>query len=299
MTESHHPRYLGYMRVSTDDQKNSLEIQREKYANFLRAKGVEAYSVGILQDEDVSGSTHLLSRENGQWILHYLTRGDFLVVASLDRAFRSAADCEKTLDQLKIAGISLVVLDIGLDCGTPEGQLMAGVMSCFARFERQTIHKRVTSGRFAARRRQDFPVGPMLFGWKKDRRGTIIPNTQERELAAWIAMLVRNGATCNTVFATRDRIAERFGLPTWNCIRWGAVMAAFHLMDWPRLSKAEIISAFPEWGFSQWKFVYKCTKDPEYREQCKRDLEALRSRILDGSVVFWKGKFVQPTGVFT
>jgi DNA invertase Pin-like site-specific DNA recombinase len=57
-----------------------------------------------------------------------------------------------TLQDLNAWGISLVTLSgISLDLNTPQGKLMAAILSAIAEFERDLIRERVKSGIAAAR----------------------------------------------------------------------------------------------------------------------------------------------------
>jgi DNA invertase Pin-like site-specific DNA recombinase len=63
----------------------------------------------------VSGSTPLAERPEGQRLLATVGKGDVIVVAKLDRAFRSAADALATLEELKDQGVGLHMIDLGGD----------------------------------------------------------------------------------------------------------------------------------------------------------------------------------------
>jgi putative DNA-invertase from lambdoid prophage Rac len=75
-----------------------------------------------------------------------------VLVTEASRWSRSTIDLLGTLQSLNGWGVSLVAMSgIGLDLGTPQGKLMAAVISAIAEFERDLIRQRVKSGMAAAR----------------------------------------------------------------------------------------------------------------------------------------------------
>jgi DNA invertase Pin-like site-specific DNA recombinase len=75
-----------------------------------------------------------------------------VLVTEASRWSRSTIDLLGTLQDLNAWGISLVTLSgISLDLNTPQGKLMAAILSAIAEFERDLIRERVKSGIAAAR----------------------------------------------------------------------------------------------------------------------------------------------------
>jgi hypothetical protein len=72
-----------------------------------------------------------LERPGLQHVLERFERGEAncLVVAELRRLSRSAVELGGLLDRLGRAGVRLLVLDVGIDTGTEDGQLAAGVLT--------------------------------------------------------------------------------------------------------------------------------------------------------------------------
>ena len=66
-------------------------------------------------EEGVSGSTPLADRPEGRRLLAAISKGDVVVIAKLDRGFRSAADALTVLEELKAQGVSLHIIDLGGD----------------------------------------------------------------------------------------------------------------------------------------------------------------------------------------
>jgi DNA invertase Pin-like site-specific DNA recombinase len=92
-----------------------------------------------------------------------------LVVARLDRLSRSVLDFTGLVKCAQDAGWRIVVLDLGLDMTTPQGELAANIFAAFARFERKLISAR-TKEALAVKRRQG----------RLGRPATLPPNVQKR-----------------------------------------------------------------------------------------------------------------------
>jgi hypothetical protein len=85
-------RVFGYSRVSTAEQADegvSLAAQQQ-IAGYVMMKGWTVAEHFV--ERGVSGSLPLADRPEGQRLLATVGKGDVVVVAKLDRAFRSAAD---------------------------------------------------------------------------------------------------------------------------------------------------------------------------------------------------------------
>ena len=125
---------IGYARVSSAGQ--SLDVQLEKLAI---AGCTRVYK------EKRSGR-QAETRPELQAALGYMREGDALVVSRLDRMARSVLDLAKISDLLVKKGVSLRVLDQGLDTSTSEGKLMFNLLGAFAEFEADIRAERQRDG---------------------------------------------------------------------------------------------------------------------------------------------------------
>jgi DNA invertase Pin-like site-specific DNA recombinase len=125
---------IGYARVSSAGQ--SLDVQLEKLA---KAGCTRVYK------EKRSGR-QAETRPELQAALGYVREGDVLVVSRLDRVARSVLDLAKIADLLNKKGVSLRVLDQGLDTSTSEGKLMFNLLGAFAEFEADIRAERQRDG---------------------------------------------------------------------------------------------------------------------------------------------------------
>src|SRR5207249_4842995 len=118
---------LGYVRVSTDEQADrglGLEAQRQRVRAYCEMKGLQLAEV--FEDPGVSGGKVLGSRLAGNRLLAEARRSrSVVVVARLDRLFRSVADAAQTIADFERRGIQLVAIAEGFDTTNPYGRAMA------------------------------------------------------------------------------------------------------------------------------------------------------------------------------
>lgn len=178
----------GYVRVSTDDQQNSVANQQELIKDYARKAGMIAC---ICVDEDVTGKSPLRNRPQGRLLWDGLSPGDAVVFAKHDRAFRSLRDAADTVHTWQERGVRAVFLNLGLDLGRPEGRLFFHQLASFAEFERELISQRVRDC-FAYLKANNRCHGNRPFGWTRDRPGKgayLIPLESERELGRRVCEL--------------------------------------------------------------------------------------------------------------
>lgn len=135
---------VGYMRVSTDGDRQVLDLQRDA----LIAAGVDERH---LFEDRASGSR--TNRAGLAKALAFAKSGDCLVVWKLDRFGRSLPHLLATVTGLKERGIAFRSLTEQMDTTTPQGELLFHVFGALAQFERSLTQERVRAGLAAARRR--------------------------------------------------------------------------------------------------------------------------------------------------
>ena len=142
--------FVGYARVSTKRQGDSLENQRET---------LERYGCVKVYTDTISGAKS--ARPGLDAALEYVRDGDVLVVTRLDRLGRTALDTLRTINDLDERGIPVIMLDPALDTRTKEGKLMVTIMSGLAEWERDLLIERTKEGMAHARSQGRVP-GPKL-----------------------------------------------------------------------------------------------------------------------------------------
>ena len=107
-------RVFGYSRVSTAEQADegaSLDVQQQQIMGYCLMKGYALAEHFV--ERGVSGSIPLADRPEEQAPVGTIGKGDIVVSAKLDRAFRSAADALAVLEELKDQGVDLHLIDLG------------------------------------------------------------------------------------------------------------------------------------------------------------------------------------------
>ena len=125
---------VGYARVSSVGQ--SLDVQLDKLTKAGCSKVFKEKRSG----RQAENRPELLA------CLEFVREGDVLVISRLDRMARSVLDLAKISDRLKQKGVSLKVLDQGLDTTTSEGRLMFSLLGAFAEFEADIRMERQRDG---------------------------------------------------------------------------------------------------------------------------------------------------------
>ena len=111
---------IGYIRVSSEEQADSglgLEAQRQRIAAYCTMKGLRL--AAVFEDPGVSAGKPLANRPAGSRLLATARKGKaVVVVAKLDRLFRSVADAANVIDDFDKKGIQLVAIPEGFDIKT-------------------------------------------------------------------------------------------------------------------------------------------------------------------------------------
>jgi DNA invertase Pin-like site-specific DNA recombinase len=135
---------VGYMRVSTDGERQVLDLQRDA----LPAAGVDERHPF---EDHASGSRG--DRAGLAKALAFLRPGDCLVVWKLDRLGRSLPHLLSTVNGLKERGVAFRSLTEQMDTTTPQGVFLFHVFGALAQFERSLTQERIRAGLAAAQRR--------------------------------------------------------------------------------------------------------------------------------------------------
>jgi DNA invertase Pin-like site-specific DNA recombinase len=194
---------IGYVRVSSEEQADSglgLQAQRQRIVAFCEMKGLR--QAEVYKDAGVSGGKPLASRPSGSRLLNAARRGKLVVVAKLDRLFRSVADAANVIADFDKKGIQLVAVAEGFDMTNPYGRAMAQMASVFAELERAMIRERTRSDMDLKRSRGERISGHAPFGWDFGPDGLLVANAREQMVIARMRRLRAEGLSYRGI-ATR------------------------------------------------------------------------------------------------
>ena len=159
---------FGYVRVSTLHQVDgeSLDTQSRQVKTYAGSRGWELRDENIFVEAGISGSTEFQVRPQGKKLIDGLVRGDTIIFAKLDRAFRNVQNAFSTLQQLKDLGVNVHFIDLGGEVtGTGIGSVIFGVMSVFANFEKDRIAARIREVKQSQKAQGRFVGGRRAFGY--------------------------------------------------------------------------------------------------------------------------------------
>ena len=189
------PMLIGYMRVSSDSDRQSTDLQRDA----LLAAGID---VRHLFEDHASGAKG--DRTGLAQALEFVRPGDVLVVWKLDRLGRSLSHLLAIVNSLKDKQVAFRSLTEGMDTTTPSGELLFHVFGALAQYERALIQERVVAGLGAAKRRGRIGGRPQAITGEK--------------LDAIIAALesgMSKAATCRNFGVKRTTLIETLARVGW------------------------------------------------------------------------------------
>lgn len=203
----------GYVRVSTSDQENSLEVQSKRIREYCEFKHLQL--IQIFVDESVSGFTQIEKRPEGRKLVELLNNDVKAVVAvKPDRLFRNTINALTTVDAWDKMGIDLHLIDIGgatLATKTATGKMIFTILIAFSQFERD-----ITGERIKVVLNNKKATGKMysgyLFGFDKVD-GLLVKNQPEQDI---IAIIKQNKDELSAA-----RIADKLNLAGYKAKKGG------------------------------------------------------------------------------
>jgi putative DNA-invertase from lambdoid prophage Rac len=199
---------FGYVRVSTQEQAEegvSLAAQQAQVAAWATVKDLAVPTMYV--ESGVSGSVPLSERPEGKRLLAALRPGDVIITAKLDRMFRSATDALATLEEIKVQGVSLHMVDLGGDvCGNGISKLVFTILAAVAENERDRIRERIREAKQHQKSLGIFSGGRRPFGYDivevpggRTENGkplkNLVPNAEEQAKLARMRKMRAKGKT--------------------------------------------------------------------------------------------------------
>ncbi len=195
-----------YIRVSTDDQKNSLDRYREKAKQFCDYYNHEL--IDIYSDNDVSGGIDLFKRPEGKRMYQDLLSGKIDTIASPDmsRFFRDLRDGLNTLHEMQELNIKVYVSNLygeAFDLNTIMGFSMIVDQLKYAQIERMNVSIR-TKDTMTYRRRNSMATSHAPYGKDKivdttTKNKMLVTNEKEMSVVESIKKLYDKGWTYNSI----------------------------------------------------------------------------------------------------
>jgi site-specific DNA recombinase len=186
-------RFVGYVRVSTDEQARSglsIQAQRERLVAWAAAFGHSL--VEVVADEGVSAKS--LYRPGMTRIMQMIDRKqvDGVVAAKLDRLTRSTRDLADLVDRCERREVALASVSESLDTSTACGRMVVSMLGVVAQWEREATAERTAAALDAKRRQRRRYCGkaPLGFRFEDDR---LVENADEQALLDDVESIMQTG----------------------------------------------------------------------------------------------------------
>lgn len=154
---------VGYVRVSTGKQGNSVEAQEVSIRAQASQKGLPLTEV-IIDDSEFSGD---LDRPGVIRLMQLINARKIgsVIITKLDRLTRSTRDAISLMEMLQKKEVALISIHESLDTETSHGRFFMKMMASFAELEREQIGER-TSAVMQSLKSRGLPAGTAPFGWE-------------------------------------------------------------------------------------------------------------------------------------
>lgn len=170
-------RVLGYIRVSTEKQEESLDVQKTLIDNYSRQIKAEQFLCFI--DDGVGGQVSIEKRPGLLKLLTTVKKGDRVVVQKRDRLARDLLlilTIEKEISKRGAKIISLAGEGTQLD--GYHGNFITNIFDSFSQMERAIIKER-TKAMMMAKREKGLRLGKIPYGKKLSADGIHLENCEE------------------------------------------------------------------------------------------------------------------------
>ncbi len=127
--------YIGYARVSTDEQNEARQLK--SFADYSE-------KITKIFTDKISGKD--TNRPQLKAMLDYVREGDVVVVLDFSRLARSTTDMLQIVKELTDKGVALISIKEKVDTDTPQGRFMLTIFAALAELERETILQRQREG---------------------------------------------------------------------------------------------------------------------------------------------------------
>ena len=187
-------RFVGYVRVSTDEQARSglsLQAQRDRLQAWAQAFGHDL--VEVVADEGASAKT--LDRPGMARVLDMIDRRqvDGVVAAKLDRLTRSTRDLADVVERCERRKVALASVSESLDTSTACGRLVVSMLGAVAQWEREAAAERTAAALDAKRRQGKRYSGRPPYGYSFDRAGNLVEVEAEQAVLDAVERITASG----------------------------------------------------------------------------------------------------------
>jgi DNA invertase Pin-like site-specific DNA recombinase len=127
------PSIIGYLKLDIDGQNVQSQLEQ------LKASGASK-----IVKEKPAGTKR--KRPQLDSLIEDVQVGDTVVATSLYRIADNTKHLLEIIESLNAAGVSLKIIDCGIDTSTPQGEVMRVLLGAITDFERQVMRERQAVG---------------------------------------------------------------------------------------------------------------------------------------------------------
>jgi DNA invertase Pin-like site-specific DNA recombinase len=201
---------IGYIRVSTDGQDNSVRTQREMIENYSKLKGIEIHDYFI--DFGISGK-NTIKREKYLELIRLVEDGQIntIITTSLSRWSRNTLDLLKSVEILKKHKVSFEVIKEQVSLNTPMGEFFVSILGSIYTLERQLTSER-TKDVIQNKKKSGKVYSRVPYGYES-QDGMLLENPLEQRVLRKIKRLRTKGDSYNNIstFLNRNKYMTKMG----------------------------------------------------------------------------------------
>ena len=201
---------IGYIRVSTDQQENSVITQKEMISSYSKLNRIEIDDYYI--DFGISGSS-TIKREKYLELMELVEDGkvDTIVTTSLSRWSRNTLDLLKSVEVLKKHKVSFEVIKEQVSLNTPMGEFFVSILGSIYTLERQLTSER-TKDVIRNKKKSGKVYSRIPYGFDS-KDGMLVENPLEQRLLRKVKRLRTKGDSYNSIsnFLNRNKYTTKMG----------------------------------------------------------------------------------------
>ena len=123
----------GYARVSTKEQNLDTQL-----------KQLQSYKCDVIVEEKFTGAT--FKRPKLDSLLRGIQSGDKLIITRVDRLGRNTKELLTLVEDLQDRGITLFIIELGIEATHRNGKLFLTILSALAENERELLAEKRQAG---------------------------------------------------------------------------------------------------------------------------------------------------------
>ncbi len=201
---------IGYIRVSTDSQENSVITQKDMIQQFSKMNGITMDDYFI--DFGISGKS-ILKREKYLELMELVESGKVktIVTTSLSRWSRNTLDLLKSIEVLKKHEVDFRVIKEQVSLNSPMGEFFVSILGSIYTLERQLTSER-TKDVIKNKKVNGKVYGRTPFGYDTND-GVLIENSYEQKVLRKMNTLRSKGNSYLTIsrFLNRNKHTTKMG----------------------------------------------------------------------------------------